>query len=557
MNVDVVQRRLWEQSKQQRQHRESGLPLFPVDRYAGRVRNLMDLMHQPQWIATACDRVLKRSRGKASGVDRVTASEFQQNLRANLEQLRLELKSGTYQPQPLRRVMIPKANGKLRSLGIPCIRDKIVQEAIRMALEPIFEAEFHDHSYGFRPNRSTHHAVLRCQQMMQKRFTWVIEGDVKACFDEISHKAILGCLREKILDNRFLTLIVRLLKSGVSVDGVVQATEKGVPQGGVVSPLLSNVVLNKLDWFLHAFGHHGNEMGYAHKRGDRNVRFSRYADDWCVFITRGTKRYAEYLRDKIREFLSDHCGVELSMEKTRITHVRDGFEFLGFRLQLKRGTNGIPVPKVRVPRRALTNVIRRLNEAMRWQPTQESGVARLIRGSAVIVGWANYYRIAHDFSRQANQVDYHAFWIGVKALARRYDLSTRQVIRKFAPSNTGLHIGTACALKRAQDVTATWKQMAPEPYNPGTGCYLDDADWEEVVRRYENRQRPGRMDFKAWALFRDGNRCRHCGTQVTWDTSEADHIKPVRTFASYSAATHLSNLQTLCLRCHKEKSRHD
>ena len=186
MNVEVVQRRLWERSRQHREHRESGTPLFPVSQYDGRARNLMDLMHQPQWIAAACDRVLQRSRGKAAGVDRVTASEFQQNRRANLEELRLELKRGIYQPQPLRRVMIPKANGQLRGLGIPCLRDKIVQEATRMALEPIYEVEFHDHSYGFRPNRSTRHAVLRCQQMLHKGFTWVIEGDVKACLDVAS-----------------------------------------------------------------------------------------------------------------------------------------------------------------------------------------------------------------------------------------------------------------------------------------------------------------------------------------------------------------------------------
>ncbi len=197
--------------------------------------------------------------------------------------------------------MIPKANGKLRSLGIPCLRDKIVQEAIRMALEPIYEAEFHENSYGFRPNRSTHHAVLRCQQMLQKRFTWVIEGDVKACFDEISHKAILGCLREKVMDNKFLALIAKLLKSGVSVEGVVHPTEKGVPQGGVVSPLLSNVVLNKLDWFLHRQGRHGLESGYAWKAGRPNVRFVRYADDWCVFITRASKHYAQRLRDQIQD----------------------------------------------------------------------------------------------------------------------------------------------------------------------------------------------------------------------------------------------------------------
>jgi group II intron reverse transcriptase/maturase len=513
----------------------------------------MDLMHQPQWIAAACDRVLQRSRGKAAGVDRVAASEYQQNRRAHLENLRLELKRGTYQPQPLRRVMIPKANGKQRGLGIPCLRDKIVQEAIRMALEPIYEVEFHEHSYGFRPNRSTHHAVFRCQQMMQKGFTWVIEGDVKACFDEISHKAILSCLREKVMDNRFLELIRRLLKAGVEVEGVVHPTEKGVPQGGVVSPLLSNVVLNKLDWFLHGQGHYGNEQGYAWKKGRPNVRFARYADDWCVFLTRCSRDFAERLRDQIRGLLTQQCGVELSMEKTRITHVRDGFDFLGFHLRLGIGQRGDHVPKVRIPRKALTNAVRSLNDAMRWQPTQQSGAARLVRGSAVVLGWANYYRIAHDFNRIANQLDYHAFWIAVKALCRRYDITTAQCLRRYRCDGS-LSIGESYVLKRAQAISMSWKQSSPQRYEPGTGSYLDDVDWEAEVRQYENRQPPGRMDFKAMTLFRDGFRCRQCGIRVTYETSHTDHIKPVSSFASYAQATHLLNLQTLCVECHKEKT---
>ena len=211
MNIEEVQRRLWEQSRAHRQDRESGTPLFPTNPYGGRIRNLMDLMHNPTWIAAACDRVLQRSRGKAPGVDGVTVPRFQRLRDQWLEELRLELKRGTYRPLPLRRVEIPKANGKMRQLGIPCLRDKIVQEAIRMALEPIFEVEFHDSSYGFRPNRSTHHAVYRCAQMAHKGFTWIIEGDVKACFDEISHKAIMGCVREKVMDNKFLKLIHCLL----------------------------------------------------------------------------------------------------------------------------------------------------------------------------------------------------------------------------------------------------------------------------------------------------------------------------------------------------------
>jgi len=553
MNVEVVQRRLWEQSQKHREQREASTPLFPINKYDGRVRNLMDLMHQPQWIAAACDRVLQRSRGKATGVDRVTAAKFERNRRAELEKLRLELKRGAYQPQPLRRVMIPKANGKLRGLGIPCLRDKIVQEAIRMALEPIYEIEFHDSSYGFRPNRNTHHAIFRCQQMMHRGFTRVIEGDVKACFDEISHKAILGCLREKVMDNKFLDLIRRLLKSGVSIRGVVQPTEKGVPQGGVASPVLSNVVLSKLDWFLHEQGHYGEATNRISRKGQPNVRFARYADDWCVFITRGSKSYTEGLRDQIQKFLATHCGVELSMEKTRITHVRDGFEFLGFHLQLGIGQHGRYVPQIKVPRKALSNVVRRLHEAMRWRPLQESGAARLVRASAVVRGWSNYYKIAFNFSKAANWLDHKALWIAVKALCRKFDISTAECFRKYSRGKHQISINEKYMLKKAQDIRMTWRHASPRPYEPGTGCYLDDVDWEAEIRRYESR-RPGCMDFKAFVLFRDGNRCRKCGTRVTHETSQADHIKPVSSFASYEQATTLANLQTLCLECHKLKT---
>jgi RNA-directed DNA polymerase len=555
MNVEVVQKRLWEQSQQHRKHRESDLPLFPVDCYEGRIRNLMDLMHQPQWIAAACDRVLRRSRGKASGVDRVTPARFSRRRRHHLEELRLELKRGTYRPQPLRRVMIPKANGKMRALGIPCLRDKIVQEAIRMALEPIYEVEFHDSSYGFRPHRSTQHAVGRCQHAMRTGSTWVIEGDVKACFDEISHKAIIGCLREKVMDNRFLDLIRHLLKAGVKFEGVVHPTEKGVPQGGVVSPLLANVVLNRLDWFLHDQGHYGRARDNAQRKGFTNVRFVRYADDWCVFITRGSKRYAERLCDQIRELLSRDCGVRLSEEKTRITHVRDGFDFLGFHMVLGTGQSGKFVPKIHVPRKAITRIIRRLNDVMRYRPLQESGATRIVRGSSVIRGWSNYFRIAHDYSRAASTLDHHAFWIATKALCRKFDLSTAQCLRKYG-NGVYIGMGEGCMLTKAQDTKMDYYHRSPAPYQPGTGCYLEDLDWEVDFQHYEGR-RPGSMDSKVLALFRDGYRCRRCGTTVTYEDSEADHIEPVNRFASFEQANTPTNLQILCLDCHREKTAED
>jgi len=555
MNIDEVQCRLWEQSQTHKQHRESGTPLFPTDPYDGRIRNVMDLMHNPTWIAVACDRVLKRSRGKAAGVDGVRPHEFERRREHRLEQLRLELKRDTYQPLPLRRVEIPKANGKMRQLGIPCLREKIVQEAIRMALEPIFEVEFHDNSYGFRPNRSTHHAVARCQHLIMTGFTWIIEGDVKACFDHISHKAILQCVREKVLDNRFLNLVRRLLKAGVEEDGLVQPTEKGVPQGGVVSPLLANAVLNKLDWFLHSMGQYDKARDRCYQHGRPNVRFVRYADDWCVFCTRCNKHYAARLRDRIRDFLWERCGLQLSVEKTRITHVRDGFNFLGFRLMVGAGKSGKPVPKVKIGQKAITNIRHRLAEAIRLRPSQESIVVRLQRSSAIIRGWSNYFKIAHNFSRVAGRLDYEAFGITVKSICRKEDISTAQCLRKYKRGRT-LGVHENCVLARFQDTRMDPYCSGPTSYRPGQGHYPADEDLEADFRLRESG-RLGSADLKWQALVRDGFYCRGCGVHVNAATSHADHIVPVSQFANLAMADGLDNIQTLCHWCHKLKTAGD
>jgi len=556
MNIDEVQRRLWEQSQAHKQLRESGTPLFPTDPYGGRIRGLMDLMHNPTWIAAACDRVLNRSRGKAPGVDGVTVHEFAKSREHGLEQLRLELKRGTYRPLPLRRVEIPKANGRMRQLGIPCLRDKIVQEAIRMALEPIFEVEFHDSSYGFRPERSTHHAVYRCAQMAHNGYTWIIEGDVKACFDEISHKAILRCVREKVMDNKFLDLLSRLLKAGVEIDGVVHPTIKGVPQGGVVSPLLANVVLNKLDWFLHSKGFHGQARIRRWVHSSPNVRFARYADDWCVFLTRCNRQYAERLREEIRDFLRETCGLELSAKKTRITHVRDGYDFLGFNISVGVGKSGELVPKVRVGRKAITNVQRRLGEAIRHRPAQESISVRLVCASAVIRGWSNYFKIAHNFSKVAGGLDHKAFWITVKTICRKADITAAKCLRRHLFGHT-LGVHEDCTLARFVDTAPSHYYAAPEPYQPGNGQrYLEDDEWEAAFVRHE-RQHSGCGDLKWQALIRDGFHCRGCGVTVTSKTSQADHIIPVNRFANLAMANDVDNIQTLCLRCHSLKTARD
>ena len=552
MNVDEIQRRLWEQSHSHKDHRESGTPLFPVDPYALRIRSLMDLMHHPQWLLEAAERVMRRSRGKAPGVDGVTTRMFRKGYEGKIEMLRLELKRGTYQPRPVRRVMIPKANGKMRQLGIPCLRDKIVQEAIRMALEPIFEVEFHDNSYGFRPNRNTHHAVFRCQHLMKHGFSWVIEGDVKACFDEISHKAIMKVLREKVHDNKFLDLIRRFLKAGVDVKGVVEPTEKGVPQGGVISPLLANAVLNKLDWFLHDKGTHGKEMLMSASRRWPNVRFVRYADDWCVFVTRASKQYAETLRDAIREFLDRECGLQLSAEKTHITHVRDGFDFLGFHVELSIGQNAKSVPKIKIGPKAKKNLRERLAEAMRRRPHQESVAMRLNRGSAVVRGWSEYYRIAHNFTAIAGTLDHWALWIALKAIGRKLDIPTGTAMKRFYRNGT-IHVDESCRLETFTGIKMKMDYRGPRPYKPGVATYETDDEMEANFSRFNERARMGSADVKYRALRDDQNRCRQCWRPVTDKTSHVDHIIPVNRFASFAQASYDDNLQTLCLDCHREK----
>ena len=273
---------------------------------------------------------------------------------------------------------------------------------------------------------------------------------------------------------------------------------------------------------------------------------------WCVFITRGSKRYAEKLRDRIRRLLDRDCGVQLSDEKTRITHVRDGFDFLGFHMTLGIGKGGHLVPKIKVPRKATTRIVQRLSEAMRFRPLQESGAARIVRGSAVIRGWSNYFRIANNFSQAANVLDHQAFWIATKTLCRKFGLSTSKCLSRYR-FGSSIGINESCMLMRAQEVKMVTRLQPPEPYRPGTGCYLEDLDWEVDFRLMESR-RPGRMDTKALALFRDGYRCRKCGVRVTYGNSEADHILPVRRFASFRQADVPTNIQILCLACHQDKT---
>jgi group II intron reverse transcriptase/maturase len=258
-------------------------------------------------------RAVRRNRG-AAGIDKVSIQMFQQNLDANLDRLMRELKQRTYEPLPARRVYIPKdAKGtEFRPLGIPAVRDRVAQEVLRRLLNPIFEAKFHGHSYGFRPGRSCHQAVEKVLELGRQGYRYVLDADISGFFDNLSHAAIMRELSDVVADGNILGLVEKFLRAGVMEGGKIRPTRVGTPQGGVVSPLLANIALNVLDWHLHEHG----------------FRFVRYADDFVV-LCRSEDEAKEALA-LVEHLLADRLGLSLSPEKTKVTRFHEGFSFLGF-----------------------------------------------------------------------------------------------------------------------------------------------------------------------------------------------------------------------------------
>ena len=258
-------------------------------------------------------RSVRRNRG-AAGIDKVSIQMFEKNLDENLERLMGELKKRAYQPLPARRVYIPKdAKGKkFRPLGIPAVRDRVAQEVLRRLLNPIFEAKFHDHSYGFRPGRSCHQAVEKVIELGQQGYRWVLDADIAGFFDNLSHRAVMRELSNEVADGNILGLVEKFLRAGAMEGGKMRPTRVGTPQGGVVSPLLANIALNVLDWYLHEHG----------------FRFVRYADDFVV-LCRSEQEAKEALA-LVTQLLEQRLGLLLSPEKTKVTRFHEGFIFLGF-----------------------------------------------------------------------------------------------------------------------------------------------------------------------------------------------------------------------------------
>lgn len=306
----------------------------------------------------------------AAGVDHVTANAFQSRLSDELDRLEASLAADDYRPQAIRRTEIPKpGSSEGRPLGIPTVRDRVVQTALKHVLEPIFDVTFHEHSYGFRPGRSCHQALERVEELLEAGYVYVVDADLKSFFETIPHDGLLARMGERISDSRVLRWIEAFLRQDVVADLAAWTPERGTPQGAVISPLLANVYLNPLD----------------HRMADAGFEMVRYADDFVILCRDAAE--AERALEAVRAWVEAN-GLTLHPEKTRVADARDaeGFQFLGY--WFKKG-------RIRDPR---PRSLRKLKDALRPLTKRTNGrclQAIIQSANPVLRGWFGYFRHCH------------------------------------------------------------------------------------------------------------------------------------------------------------------
>jgi group II intron reverse transcriptase/maturase len=331
-------------------------------------QNLLESILSKGNMERAVERV-RKNKG-AAGIDGMGVHELESHLEENWSELRRRILGGGYKPQAVRRVEIPKERkGEVRKLGIPTVVDRVIQQAIAQKLTPLYEPQFDDNSFGFRPNRGAYDALRRCQQNVSDGYTYVLDMDLEKYFDTVNHSKLIQLLSETVKDGRVISLIHRYLRAGVVVKQVFEETEVGTPQGGPLSPLLSNIYLNELDRELRR----------------RNHRFVRYADDMVIFC-RSLKAAERTLRH-IQPFIEGALLLRVNEEKTTVGHIL-GIKFLGYAFYLYKG-----VARLKVHPRSLAKLKAGIKE-LTGRSKGWSHEVRRKKLNAKVRGWVNYFRLA-------------------------------------------------------------------------------------------------------------------------------------------------------------------
>lgn len=534
--------------------------------------NLYGLMHWDYWLDCAAQKVLARPGSSTAGVDGTTRDAFKGAYAAQMQRLQRTLRDQTYQPEPVRRVSIPKANGKQRPLGIPALRDRIVQEALRAILDPIFESDFLPDSYGFRKGRCTMDAVaviMPLTNSAMKHF-YVIEGDIRSYFDTVHHRKLMTLLRRRIKDRDLLDLIWKFLKAGVMEGQVFARTAAGVPQGGIMSPLLANIYLHELDrWADRRWNLPTKDRQRRRYHGQGNYRMVRYADDFVV-VTNAGRAEVEGTKQEIRDFLATELHLDLADEKTVITHVTDGFTFLGFHIQ-RVYSEGRWVTHLRPPRENKERVKRRIKELTGRNWTWMDEYTRLTSLNTIVRGWCAYYQHT-SLVRDLEEISRYTWHRYLLWLRKKHKGSRKQELIRAKTKTIHHRTRWTATLREGNHVLEAY-QWLPSPVELKRSRYLqkgrigfphpylkdepDDEDypqWEAGPAEHlyttavgaTQRHRNSRIDLHERMLrvkIRDGFRCQQCGSA---DDLRVHHTKGQRSHRP-------SDLVTLCLNCHHKQ----
>ena len=328
--------------------------------------DLMEQVVTPENATTAW-KAVKRNKG-APGIDGMTTEELHDHVRKHWVSIRAKLLTGTYVPSPVRRVEIPKPNGGVRLLGIPTVLDRWIQQMLMQVLQAIFDPTFNDHSFGFRPGKSAHEAIRAAQGYVQEAKNWVVDMDITQFFDHVNHDILMNRIAQRIRDKRMLRLIGRYLRAGVMIEGVVQASEEGTPQGGPLSPLLANIYLDALDQELER----------------RGLTFSRYADDCNIYM--GSQRAAQRVLESITEWIQTHLRLEVNASKSGVGRPWER-KFLGFRIS--------PKGKIEAAPQSMERFKAKVREL--WRSCQSRSSIELRKSwQSYVRGWWGYYRLAEE-----------------------------------------------------------------------------------------------------------------------------------------------------------------
>lgn len=545
--------------------KQMALATTAIEHPEHRFTNLYSLLHWDYWMRSAATCVLARPGSNTAGVDGITRGKFQDNFEEEISRLTESLRRKTYTPQPVRRVHIPKSNGKMRPLGIPALRDRIVQEALRAILDPIYESDFQHHSYGFRKGRSTMDAIAVIMPLFTERAKcfYVIEGDIKSYFDTVHHRKLMSILKRRLADRDILDLLWSFLKSGVMEGGLFGRTEKGVPQGGIISPLLANVYLNEFDkWAVARWPLDLRTRQRNRQAGRGNYKMVRYADDFVV-VSNDTIAGVRQAKEEINHFLAHELHLELSEEKTLITHVNDGFDFLGFHIQRVRPGAVYLRPSAKSTERIKAKVKDLTTRDWLWMDEY----IQLTTLNAIVRGWANYYRftsLLKDIEEVTRYTWYrYLFWLRKKHPKlgpQRLILSRTRVIHNRKRWTAEIREGdqtlrayqwlpTRVELKRRRYLQKG-KAGLPHPYLVETTATDDypmgetGPDEQLFVRTIVAGQRGEPLEWaelRLRAKIRDGFECVRCGSN---EDLAVHHIKGL-------TSHQLENLETLCRKCHQ------